>query len=166
PGSDDPDIGPLIDDAAVAKVTQHLDDAVAKGGKVLCGGKLRDFAALTGRFFEPTVVRDATDDMLVFTEETFGPLAAISPFATDAEAVERANSLPFGLAAYVFGRDATRLLTVTESLRAGVIGVNDGVPSTAQAPFGGVRLSGLGREGGKYVMDEYLDTKYVSYALT
>jgi succinate-semialdehyde dehydrogenase/glutarate-semialdehyde dehydrogenase len=165
PGSDDPDIGPLIDDAAVAKLTQHLDDAVAKGGKVLCGGKLRDFAALTGRFFEPTVVRDATDDMLVFTEETFGPLAAISPFATDAEAVERANSLPFGLAAYVFGRDATRLLTVTESLRAGVIGVNDGVPSTAQAPFGGVRLSGLGREGGKYVMDEYLDTKYVSYAL-
>ena len=164
-GASDPDIGPLIDDAAVAKVAQHIEDAIARGGKLLCGGQRRDLAPLTDRFFEPTVIRDAADDMLVFTEETFGPLAAVSPFDTDEEAVVRANSLPFGLAAYVFGRDATRLLRVVESIDAGVIGVNDGVPSTAQAPFGGMRLSGIGREGGKYVMDEYLDTKYISYGL-
>ncbi len=164
-GSTDPDVGPLIDDAAVDKVAQHVDDAIAKGGTLLCGGKVRDFPSRTNRFFEPTVIRDATDDMLVFTEETFGPLAAISPFRTDEEAVTRANSLPFGLAAYVFGRDATRLLTVVENLESGVVGVNDGVPSTPQAPFGGMRLSGIGREGGRYVMDEYLETKYISYGM-
>ena len=165
PGAADPDTGPLISDDAVRKVARHVDDALARGGTLLCGGKARPFASLADRFFEPTVIRDATDDMLVFTEETFGPLAAISPFADDAEAVTRANSLPFGLAAYVFGRDGARLLTVVEQLKAGVVGVNDGVPSTPQAPFGGVGLSGIGREGGKYVMDEYLDTKYVSYGL-
>ena len=165
-GAADPDLGPLINDAAIAKVTRHVDDALARGGTLLCGGKTRPFESLADRFFEPTVIRDATDDMVAFTEETFGPLAVISSFASDAEAVARANSLPFGLAAYVFGRDGTRLLRVTEQLEAGVIGVNDGVPSTPQAPFGGVGLSGLGREGGKYVMNEYLDTKYVSYGLT
>jgi succinate-semialdehyde dehydrogenase / glutarate-semialdehyde dehydrogenase len=164
-GVNDPDLGPLINDHAVAKVARHVDDALARGGTLLCGGKTRPFESLANRFFEPTVIRDASDDMLVFTEETFGPLAAISPFADDAEAVARANSLPFGLAAYVFGREGTRLLNVVERLESGVIGVNDGVPSTPQAPFGGVGLSGLGREGGKYVMNEYLDTKYVSYGL-
>ncbi len=165
-GSTDPDIGPLIDDAAVSKVTEHVDDAVAKGGKLLVGGKTRELASLADRFFEPTVIRDATDDMLAYTEETFGPVAAVTSFRTDDEAIERANSLPFGLAAYVFGRDATRLLSIVERLESGVVGVNDGVPSTAQAPFGGMRLSGVGREGGKYVMDEYLETKYVSFGLT
>src|SRR6266516_4103912 len=165
-GSTDPDIGPLIDDAAVSKVTEHVDDAVAKGGKLLVGGKTRELASLADRFFEPTVTRDATDDMLAHTEETFGPVAAVTSFRTDDEAIERANSLPFGLAAYVFGRDATRLLSIVERLESGVVGVNDGVPSTAQAPFGGMRLSGVGREGGKYVMDEYLETKYVSFGLT
>lgn len=165
PGSDDRDIGPLIDDAAVAKVSQHVEDAISKGGKVLCGGRVRDMAPLMSRFYEPTVIRDASDDMLVFTEETFGPVAAVSPFEGEREAVERANNLPYGLAAYVFGRDGTKLLKIVEAIDAGVIGVNDGVPSTPQAPFGGMKLSGMGREGGKYVMDEYLETKYVSYAL-
>jgi succinate-semialdehyde dehydrogenase / glutarate-semialdehyde dehydrogenase len=164
-GSTDPAIGPLIDDAAVEKVRSHVEDAVSKGGVVLCGGQLRDLAPLRARFFEPTVVRDATDGMLIFQEETFGPVAAISRVTSDEEAVARANSLPFGLAAYVFGRDGARLLRVVEGLEAGVIGVNDGVPSTPQAPFGGMKLSGIGREGGKYVMDEYLETKYVSYGI-
>jgi succinate-semialdehyde dehydrogenase / glutarate-semialdehyde dehydrogenase len=164
-GSSDPDVGPLIDDAAVKKVAEHVDDALAKGAKLLCGGKLRDFGALTDRFYEPTVVSNVSDDMLIFNEETFGPVAALSSFTTDDEAITRANSLPFGLAAYVFGRDSARLLNVTEKLEAGVIGVNDGVPSTAQAPFGGMKLSGIGREGGKYVMDEYLETKYISYGI-
>lgn len=164
-GESDADIGPLIHDRAVEKVSAHVEDALNKGGRLLCGGKMRHFAGLTNRFFEPTVIADATDDMLAFNEETFGPVAVVAPFDTDAEAIGRANSLPFGLAAYVFGSNGARLLRVVEQLDAGVVGVNDGVPSTAQAPFGGLKLSGLGREGGKYVMDEYLDTKYISYGI-
>lgn len=158
-----PDIGPLIDDEGVAKALKHVEDAVDRGAKVLVGGSVRDLGlGYTGRFVEPTVLHGVPDESLMSCEETFGPVAGIAPYDDQAEAISRANRSPYGLAAYVFGRDFGRLRRVVEGLEHGVIGVNDGVPSTAQAPFGGVKLSGFGREGGHYVMGEYLDTKYVS----
>ena len=160
----EPDVGPLIDDRAVAKVQQHVDDAVDRGAKVLCGGGVADVGG-AGRFFQPTVMVGVEDDMLISTEETFGPVAGISVFDDDDEAVRRANDSPYGLAAYVFGRDLSRVLRTVERLDYGVIGVNDGVPSTAQAPFGGMKASGFGREGGRYVMEQYLETKYVSLVI-
>ncbi|MCU1456060.1 MAG: gabD [Actinomycetia bacterium] len=167
PGCEDGDVGPLIDDAGVTKVRRHVEDAVDRGAKVLSGGELLDLGpGFTDRFFEPTVIAGVEDDMLISTEETFGPVAGVSAFTSDAEAVLRANSTPFGLAAYVFGNDASRVLRVVEGLDFGIVGVNDGLPSTAQAPFGGMKASGIGREGGKYVMREYLETKYVSTALS
>jgi succinate-semialdehyde dehydrogenase / glutarate-semialdehyde dehydrogenase len=160
------DVGPLIDDAAVKKVRQQVDDALRRGASLVCGGAIRDVGTgYSGRFYEPTLITGATDDMLVFTEETFGPLAAVSRVATDEEAVRRANNSPFGLAAYVFGRDLGRVMRVVEQLEYGVVGVNDGAPSTGQAPFGGMKMSGYGREGGKYAMAEYLETQYVSLGL-
>jgi succinate-semialdehyde dehydrogenase/glutarate-semialdehyde dehydrogenase len=164
--SDDPDIGPLISDAGVAKVRRHVEDAVDRGAKLVCGGGLAaPTPGRTDRYFEPTVVIGATGDMLVMREETFGPLAAITAFDSDDEAIASANDTPYGLAGYVFGRDMARVLAVVDALECGVIGVNDGVPSTARAPFGGMKMSGVGREGGRYVMGEYLETKYVSLVL-
>jgi succinate-semialdehyde dehydrogenase/glutarate-semialdehyde dehydrogenase len=161
--TDQSDVGPLIDDEAVRKVTSHVSDAVAGGAKLLCGGGLRSLGPeYSNRFFEPTVLQGVTEDMLLSCEETFGPVAGIAAYDDDAEAIARANNSPFGLAAYVFGRDMGRIMRVVEGLDCGVIGVNDGVPSTAQAPFGGMKMSGFGREGGHFVMAEYLDTKYVS----
>jgi succinate-semialdehyde dehydrogenase/glutarate-semialdehyde dehydrogenase len=160
------DVGPLIDDAAVSKVQEHVDDAVSRGAKLMCGGQVRDFGAgHSKRFYEPTLLSGVTDDMMIFTEETFGPVAAVTRYESDDEAVRRANDSPFGLAAYVFGRDIGRVQRITEELEYGVIGVNDGAPSTGQAPFGGMKMSGYGREGGKYAMAEYLETKYVSIGL-
>jgi succinate-semialdehyde dehydrogenase/glutarate-semialdehyde dehydrogenase len=160
------DIGPLIDDAAVRKVQEHVDDAVSRGAQLVCGGRVRDMGAgYTGRFYEPTLLTGVTDDMRIFREETFGPVAAIAVVQSDDEAVSRANDSPFGLAAYVFGRDLGRVHRIIEQLEYGVIGVNDGAPSTGQAPFGGMKMSGYGREGGRYVMHEYLETKYVSLGL-
>jgi len=150
--------GPLIDDKAVAKIEEHVADAVAKGGKVLTGGKRH---ALGGHFYEPTVVAGATSDMLVAREETFGPLAPIFPFETEAEAIALANDTEFGLAAYFYSRDIGRIMRVAEQLESGMIGVNTGLISTAEAPFGGVKQSGLGREGSKYGLDEFLEIKYV-----
>lgn len=160
------EVGPLIDAAAVKKVQTQVDDAVRGGAKLRHGGSTLDLGRpFSANYYEPTVLSDVTDDMLVFTEETFGPVAAITAFETDAEAINRANASPFGLAAYVFGRDVGRLFRTVEDLEYGVIGVNDGAPSTGQAPFGGMKLSGYGREGGKYAMREYLETKFVSLAL-
>jgi succinate-semialdehyde dehydrogenase/glutarate-semialdehyde dehydrogenase len=153
--------GPLIDEKAVAKVEQHIADALAKGGKVLTGGKRH---ALGGQFFEPTVVSGATADMLVATEETFGPLAPIFAFDTEAEAIERANATEFGLAAYFYSRDVGRVMRVAERLETGMVGVNTGLISTAEAPFGGVKQSGLGREGSKYGLDDFLEIKYICLA--
>lgn len=161
--TDGADVGPLIDDAGADKVLAHVDDAVGRGAKLLCGGQRATLGeGYANRFVEPTVLADVTDDMLIFTEETFGPVAGLSPFDDDDEAVHRANGSPFGLAAYVFGRDIGRLRRVVEQLQCGVVGLNDGLPSAAQAPFGGVKMSGYGREGGHFVTGEYLDTKYVS----
>ncbi|HVV65160.1 MAG TPA: NADP-dependent succinate-semialdehyde dehydrogenase [Rhizomicrobium sp.] len=150
--------GPLIDEAAVKKVEEHIADAVAKGGKLVIGGHRH---ALGHTFFEPTIVTGATQDMLVAREETFGPLAPIIKFATDEEAIRMANDTEFGLAAYFYARDLKRVWRVAEAIEAGIVGVNTGLISTAVAPFGGVKQSGLGREGSKYGIDDYLEIKYL-----
>ena len=153
--------GPLIDAKAVAKIEEHIADARAKGAEVLTGGKRH---ALGGLFFEPTVVSGATADMLVASEETFGPLAPIFAFDTEAEAIERANATEFGLAAYFYSRDIGRVMRVAEKLDSGMVGINTGLISTAEAPFGGVKQSGLGREGSKYGLDDFLEIKYLCLA--
>ncbi|MDM0113771.1 NAD-dependent succinate-semialdehyde dehydrogenase [Variovorax sp. J22R133] len=153
--------GPLIDDKAVAKIEEHVADALAKGGTVLAGGKRH---ALGGRFYEPTVIGGATSDMLVAHEETFGPLAPIFAFDTEDEALAMANATEFGLASYFYSRDIGRIMRVAEQLECGIVGVNTGLISTAEAPFGGVKQSGLGREGSKYGLDDYLEIKYVCLA--
>ncbi len=151
--------GPLIDDAAVAKVEEHIADAVAKGGSVVVGGARH---ALGGSFFEPTVVTGVTQEMKVAKEETFGPLAPLFRFSTEQEAIAAANDTEFGLAAYFYTRDVGRVWRVSEALEYGIVGANDALPSTAVAPFGGVKQSGLGREGSKYGIDDFTEIKYVS----
>jgi len=153
--------GPLIDAKAVAKIEEHIADALAKGAKVLTGGKRH---ALGGQFFEPTVLIGATPDMLVAREETFGPLAPVFVFDTEAEVLERANDTEFGLAAYFYSRDMGRVMRVAERLESGMVGVNTGLISTAEAPFGGIKQSGLGREGSSYGLDDYLEIKYICLA--
>ncbi len=150
--------GPLIDAQAVAKVEEHVADAVAKGAKLLTGGKLH---ALGGRFFEPTVLADVTADMKVMREETFGPVAAVTRFKTEEEAIAAANDTEFGLASYFYARDIGRIWRVAERLEYGMVGINTGIISNEVAPFGGVKQSGLGREGSKYGIDEYLEMKYL-----
>ena len=151
-------IGPLIDDKAVAKVEQHVADAVAKGARVVVGGKRH---ALGGLFYEPTVLADVDDDMQITNEETFGPVAPLYRFKDEAEAIRMANDTPFGLASYFYARDLGRVWRVSEGLEYGMVGINTGLISTAIAPFGGVKESGLGREGSKYGIDEYLEVKYL-----
>jgi len=150
--------GPLIDAAALAKVQEHIADARAKGARVLVGGVPH---ALGGTFFEPTVLADVTADMRLAREETFGPVAPVFRFATEDEAVAAANATEFGLAAYFYSRDLARVFRVAERLESGMVGVNTGIISNEVAPFGGVKQSGLGREGSKYGIDEYLVLKYV-----
>ncbi len=149
-------IGPLIEDAAVKKVGKHVADAVKKGGKVLTGGE-----KLKGQFFQPTVIAGATDDMLVASEETFGPLAPVFRFKTEQEAIDAANATIFGLASYFYARDIRRITRVSEALEYGIVGINTGIISVEQAPFGGVKQSGLGREGSRHGIDEYLEMKYL-----
>ncbi|RFP12785.1 MULTISPECIES: NAD-dependent succinate-semialdehyde dehydrogenase [unclassified Duganella] len=150
--------GPLIDDKAVQKVEQHVADALAKGGRLLVGGKRH---ALGHSFFQPTVIADVTSDMIVATEETFGPLAPLFRFTTDEQAVELANNTEFGLASYFYSRDIGRIWRVAEGLESGMVGVNTGLISNEIAPFGGVKQSGLGREGSHYGLDDYLVIKYI-----
>jgi succinate-semialdehyde dehydrogenase / glutarate-semialdehyde dehydrogenase len=150
--------GPLIDDKAVAKVEEHIADAVKKGGRIVTGGKRHK---LGGTFFEPTVIADVTPAMAVAREETFGPVAPLFRFKTDEEAVRMANATEFGLACYFYTRDLGRAFRVSEGLEYGQVGVNAGVITTEVAPFGGVKESGLGREGSKYGWDDYVNIKYV-----
>jgi len=152
--------GPLIDDAAVEKVESHIRDAQSKGAKILAGGHRH---ALGGRFFEPTVLTDVTPQMAVAHEETFGPVAPLFRFKTEADAIALANDTKFGLAAYFYGRDIARVWRVAETLEYGIVGINTGIISTEVAPFGGVKESGLGREGSKYGMDEYVEIKYLCF---
>lgn len=157
------DIGPLINQDAVDKVVRQIKDAEEKGGVILAGGQA--LPELGRNYIEPTVIMNAADDMECMTEETFGPLAPITTFKTIDEAVQRANNSPYGLAAYVFTQNLGEAVNIAESLDYGIVGVNDPVPSTAQAPFGGFKESGLGREGGHYGMDEFLEVKYISLGL-
>jgi len=150
--------GPLIDDSAVRKVEEHIHDATSKGAAVLVGGHRH---ALGGRFFEPTVLTGVTPTMAIAHEETFGPVAPLFRFKTEADAIALANDTQFGLAAYFFGRDVARVWRVAEALEYGIVGINTGLISTEVAPFGGVKESGLGREGSKYGIEEYLEIKYL-----
>ena len=150
--------GPLIDEQAVAKVEQHVADAVARGAKIESGGKKH---ALGGRFYEPTVLSNVSAEMQIMREETFGPVAAVIKFKTEAEAVAAANDTEFGLASYFYSRDIGRVWRVAEQLEYGMVGINTGIISNEVAPFGGVKQSGLGREGSKYGIDEYLEIKYL-----
>ena len=155
-------MGPLINDAAVAKVEAHVADAVAKGARVRAGGKRAGINGSARRFFEPTILTNCSPAMHCACEETFGPLVAVLDFTTEAEAIALANAVPYGLAGYVMTQDADRLLRVAEALDFGVIGANDGAPSTAEAPFGGRKDSGMGKEGGTHGLDAYTELKYVS----
>lgn len=150
--------GPLINAKAVAKVEEHIADAVSKGAKVLAGGQPH---ALGGSFFEPTVLGDVTPEMLVARDETFGPLAPIFRFDTEEQAIAMANDTEFGLASYVYTRDLGRAWRVSEALEYGMVGVNEGLISTEVAPFGGIKQSGLGREGSHYGIDDYIEQKYM-----
>ena len=158
--------GPLVDDAAVAKVEEHVADALSGGARLLCGGRrVPQGKGYADRFYAPTVLAGAGPGMKAWREETFGPVAPVRSFGTEEEAVAAANDTEYGLAAYLFTRDASRLLRVAEALEYGIVGANDGTPSTAQAPFGGMKQSGLGREGGRWGLEEYLEVKYVSWRI-
>jgi succinate-semialdehyde dehydrogenase/glutarate-semialdehyde dehydrogenase len=152
--------GPLIDDAAVQKVEAHVADALSKGARLLAGGA-RAPGLASERFFTPTVLADVTPDMLCSREETFGPVAPVFKFETEAEAVDLANATEFGLASYFYSRDIGRIFRVGEALEYGMVGVNTGLISTAEVPFGGVKQSGLGREGAHQGMDDYVEVKYL-----
>ena len=154
--------GPLINDKATAKVERLLADAVAKGAHVALGGRRHP---LGGNYFEPTVVTGVTPEMAIFNEEIFGPVASLTRFEDEAEAVRLANATPYGLAAYFYARDLARVFRVAERLEYGMVAVNDGLLSTEVAPFGGVKQSGVGREGSKYGLEEYLEPKYVLLGL-
>ena len=154
--------GPLINAEALAKVEEHVADAKARGARVLQGGRRH---ALGGNFYEPTVLADVTREMKIFSEETFGPVAPLIRFTDDAEVVRLANDTEFGLASYFYSRDIGRAWRIAEQLEAGMVGVNTGLITTPVAPFGGVKQSGLGREGAKYGIDEYVEVKYICFGL-
>jgi succinate-semialdehyde dehydrogenase/glutarate-semialdehyde dehydrogenase len=151
--------GPLIEPAALVKVERHVQDALAKGARILTGGKR--IAGGSGQFFEPTVVADATADMVCAREETFGPFAPIFKFKTEQEAISAANHTEFGLASYFYSRDVGRIFRVSEALEYGMVGINVGILATEHVPFGGVKQSGLGREGSHHGIDEYVEIKFL-----
>jgi len=155
---DDVQQGPLIDEASVQKVEEHIQDAVSKGARVVIGGKRH---VLGGTFFQPTIICDVTQEMLVSREETFGPVAPIFKFETDDEAIKMANDTEFGLASYFYTRDIGRVWRVAEALEYGIVGINTGLISSEVAPFGGVKESGLGREGSKYGIEDFVEIKYL-----
>lgn len=155
------DIGPLVEEAAVQKVERHVADALAKGATLLSGGHRRSGLG-SDLYFEATLLADVDESMLVAQEETFGPVAPIMTFTDEADAIARANNTPFGLSAYVFTNDLNRAVRVGEALEYGTVGINDATFSAVQGPFGGVKQSGIGREGGPLGIDEYLETKFLS----
>jgi succinate-semialdehyde dehydrogenase/glutarate-semialdehyde dehydrogenase len=160
PMSDQTQVGPLVDRQGLDKVAAHVDDAIGKGANAVVGGKRRD-----GLFFDPTLLTGVRSGMRILEEETFGPVAPIVGFTDEAEIIRAANATPYGLAAYVWTKDLGRAFRIAEQLEYGIVGVNDGLPAAPHAPFGGVKFSGIGREGGPWGMDEYLDIRYVSIAL-
>jgi succinate-semialdehyde dehydrogenase / glutarate-semialdehyde dehydrogenase len=160
------DVGPLIDDRAFEKVSRHVDDAVDRGASIEAGGhRIEEEGFDGGFFFEPTLLSACTDEMLVAADETFGPVAPLFSFETEAEVVDRSNATPYGLAAYFYTKDAGRTIRVSEALEYGIVGVNDPRPASPTAPFGGFKQSGLGREGGHEGIDAFLETKLISLAI-
>ena len=155
-------VGPLIDDEAVAKALEHVMDARRGGARVLCGGERIE---RPGSFFEPTVLADVPRGGLCMQEESFAPLAPVLPFETEAEGIEQANNSPYGLSAYAFTQDVGRIFRLAEKIETGMIAINDGVPTTSQAPFGGLKQSGWGRELGIEGMDAFLETKHISIGI-
>lgn len=153
-------VGPLINNKAVKKVQHHIDDAVSHGAEILAGGTL-----IEGNFFSPTVLTNLSNECLIKTEETFGPICALFKFKTEEEAIQEANDTPYGLAAYFYSENIKRCYRVAEAIEAGMIGINTGLISNAAAPFGGVKLSGIGREGSKHGIDEYMELKYLCYGV-
>ena len=160
PFDESTDIGPLVDEAGMAKVEAHVGDAVAQGARVVVGGSRRE-----GLFYLPTLITGVKAGMKLLEEETFGPVAPVLSFATEEEGIRLANATPFGLAAYLYTQDLARALRVSEALDYGIVGVNDGIPAAAHVPFGGVKQSGIGREGGPWGIEEYLETKYISLGI-
>jgi succinate-semialdehyde dehydrogenase/glutarate-semialdehyde dehydrogenase len=152
----------MIDETALKKALEHIADAVGRGARVLCGGRRLE---RPGWFLEPTVLEGVPRESLCMTQETFAPVAAVTPFETEAEAIEAANSAPFGLAAYAFTSDLGRVFRLMEQVEAGMLSVNDGLPTTTNAPFGGVKQSGWGRELGSEGLDSFLETKHISIAI-
>src|SRR5699024_7629057 len=157
------EIGPLIDNQAVEKASKHVEDAKSKGAEVVTGGnKLKDGKFKNGYFFEPTLLMNATEEMKISYEETFGPVAPIFSFKTEEEVIKKANSSQYGLASYMYTKDGSRMFRVSEALEYGVQGRNDALPAVAQGPVGGVKESGLGREGGRQGIEDFLEEKFVS----
>lgn len=156
------DVGPLINEAAIKKVQTQLDDAVKKGAQLVMGGD--GLNEEKGYFITPAILTNVTDEMQCMNEETFGPLTPITTYSTTEEVIQRANNTPYGLAAYIFTQDIAEAILLAEGVEYGIVGLNDGLPSTAQAPFGGFKESGLGREGGHHGIEEYLEIKYISLA--
>ncbi|MCC6739994.1 MAG: NAD-dependent succinate-semialdehyde dehydrogenase [Planctomycetia bacterium] len=153
-------VGPMIDEQGLKKVIEHVEDARRRGAKVLCGGRVKD-----GRWFEPTVLANVPPESRILREETFGPVAPVVAFRTEDEVLRLANDTPYGLAAYFYTKDASRLFRVAEALEDGIVGANDPSPGVPQAPFGGMKESGMGREGGKWGVEEYVEIKHVSIGL-
>ena len=159
-------IGPLIDDGALAKMDEHVTDAVAKGATLVCGGqRLTGEKFDAGTFYAPTILSDVTPEMVIYRDETFGPIAPVVIFDDDDEVIKMANDTIYGLAAYLYTKDLSRALRVSEALRFAIVGINDINPTSAAAPFGGMKQSGLGREGGQEGITEYLETKLIGISI-
>jgi succinate-semialdehyde dehydrogenase/glutarate-semialdehyde dehydrogenase len=160
----EPDValGPLIDKAAMDKVEEHIADARAKGAPVILGGMRHEKG---GNFFQPTILSDVNDTMIIAGEETFGPVAPLFRFSDEADVIRQANDTEFGLASYFYAKDLSRVFRVAEALEYGMVGINTGLISTPEAPFGGIKASGLGREGSRYGMEEFLELKYLCMAV-
>lgn len=158
-------VGPLVSPESLEKVEEHVNDAVSKGARLLYGGQRLKGELSEGLFYEPTILGEVNSNMLITSEETFGPVAPIIPFETEEEVVRYANSTEYGLGAYFYTENFSRSVRVSEALEFGIIGMNDAVPAVAQAPFGGIKESGMGREGGHQGLDEYLEEKYISMGI-
>ena len=161
---DNVELGPLINKKALEKVNSHTEDAVKKGAKVVCGGSIWD-GNLDGYFYNPTILSHVTDDMQIINEETFGPVIPVQTFTDEDDALNKANDTDYGLAAYIFTENTNQAIRASEKLDYGIVGINDVFPAVPEAPFGGIKQSGIGKEGGHHGMDEFLEKKFISIGM-